>query len=80
VAEQRQPYQDVRREEGGFSIPALKWRSCCSWGAATRGDLFARDPSRPAGPFAVPGLFAPGARFRVEPRGERVLLLPSPRG
>jgi GNAT superfamily N-acetyltransferase len=76
VAEHRQPFADVRLEDGGFSIPALKWREL-RFVQALRpaGDVWVRDPARSPGPFAVPGLLPAGARYRVEDRGSRVLLV-----
>ena len=65
----------MRDEEGGFSIPELKWRELLFIGALRReGDAFVRDPSRPLPPFARPGLFPEGARFVATPRGRRIVI------
>ena len=69
----------MRDEEGGFSIPELKWRELLFIGALRReGFAFARDPARPLPPFARPGLFPEGVRFLAEPRGRRVLIVSLP--
>jgi hypothetical protein len=74
---EQEPFADVRDEEGGFSIPELKWRELLFIGALRPdGEAFVRDPSRPLPPFQRPGLFQDGARLRAVPRGRRVLLLP----
>ena len=79
LAEDQSPFADVRDEEGGFSIPELKWRELLFIGALCREGLaFVRDPGRPLPPFARPGLFSEGVRFLVEPRGRRVLIAPLP--
>lgn len=75
VAEEQQPFADVREEEGGFSLPELKWRELVFIGALRpEGDLFIRDPARPLPPFRIPDLFPGGARFAVARRGGRVLI------
>lgn len=75
VAEEQQPFADVREEEGGFSLPELKWRELVFIGALRpEGDAFVRDPARPLPPFRIPDLFPEGARFAVESRGGRVLI------
>ena len=79
LAEDQSPFADVRDEEGGFSIPELKWRELLFIGALRReGDAFVRDPGRPLPPFARPGLFPEGVRFLAEPRGRRVLIASLP--
>jgi len=76
MAEQQEPFADVVAVEGGFSIPELKWRELVFIRALVpEGDHFVRDPSRPLPPFRQPGLFPEGARFRVERRRGRVLVL-----
>ncbi|HXY39949.1 MAG TPA: hypothetical protein VEQ10_09775, partial [Vicinamibacteria bacterium] len=71
------PFLDVRPVEGGFSLPELKWRELLFVGALRRdGEAFVRDPSRPLPPFAVPGLFPAGVRFRASRQGERVVVRP----
>jgi hypothetical protein len=75
MAEEQSPFADVRDEEGGFSLPALKWRELLFIGALRRdGDVFVRDPERPLPPFAREGLFPEDSRFVAEGRGDRVLL------
>jgi GNAT superfamily N-acetyltransferase len=75
VAEHRQPFADVRFEQGGFTIPTLKWRELRFVGALRQdGEHWVRDPARPPGPFAVPGLLPPGARYQVSEHDGRVLL------
>ena len=79
MAEDQSPFADVRDEEGGVSIPELKWRELLFIGALRREGLaFVRDPARPLPPFARPGLFPEGARFAAEPRGRRILIVPLP--
>ena len=79
MAEDQSPFADVRDEEGGYSIPELKWRELLFIGALRPDrDAFVRDPARPLPPFARPGLFPEGARFRAEPRGRRILIVPLP--
>jgi hypothetical protein len=75
VAEEQQPFADVREEQGGFSIPELKWRELLFTGALRpEGGAYVRDPVRPLPPFRVPDLFPEGARFAAERRGRRVLI------
>jgi len=75
MAEHQEPFADVVLEEGGFSIPELKWRELVFVGAVRpEGDHWVREPSRPLPPFRDQGLFADGARFRIEPRGGRVIV------
>ena len=65
----------MRDEEGGFSIPALKWRELLFIGAVRpEGLAFVREPARPLPVFARPGLFPEGARFSAEARGPRILI------
>ncbi|MGE5126645.1 MAG: hypothetical protein ACM3PV_10140 [Betaproteobacteria bacterium] len=79
MAEELTPFLDVVLLEGGFSIPELKWRELLFVGALRpEGALFVRDPSRPLPPFAVPGLFPEGRRFRVERSGGRVIVRREP--
>ena len=76
MAEQQEPFADVVAAPGGFSIPELKWRELVFIRALVpEGDHFVRDPSRPLPPFRQPGLFPAGAKFRVERRRGRVLVL-----
>ena len=75
MAEEQSPFADVRDEDHGFSLPALKWRELLFIGAIRReGDPFVRDPSRPLPPFAREGLFPEGFRFAAEPKGDRILV------
>jgi hypothetical protein len=75
VAEEQSPFADVRDEDGGFSLPQLKWRELLFIGAIRReGEGFVRDASRPLPLFARPDLFPEGARFWAEPRAGRVVL------
>jgi len=77
MAEHQEPFADVVVEEGGFSIPELKWRELVFVGAVRpEGDHWVRDPSRPLPPFRDPSLFAEGRRFRIELRGGRVVVVP----
>jgi len=79
VAEEQSPFADVRDEDGGFSIPELKWRELLFIGAVRReGFAFVRDPARPLPAFARRGLFPEGVRFSAEIRGPRVLIRPLP--
>jgi hypothetical protein len=69
------PFEDVRLEAGGFSIPQLKWRELLFIGALRReADAYVRDPSRPLPPFRIGGLFPEGVRFKAVPSGGRVHL------
>jgi hypothetical protein len=77
VAEQQEPFADVVEVEDGFSIPSLKWRELLFVGALrAQDDHFVRDSARPMPPFRRGDLFPVGRRFRVEPRGDRVVVLP----
>ena len=79
MAEQQEPFADVRPVDDGFSIPALKWRELLFIGALRRdGDGFVRDPARPMPPFRRGDLFPAGRRFRAEAQGDRVLVRPAP--
>ena len=76
MAEQ-DPFADVVLVEGGFSSPELKWRELVFVRALVpEGDHFVRDPQRPLPPFARPGLFPEGSRFRVERVRGRVVVRP----
>jgi len=69
------PFEDVRAEEGGFSIPEQKWRELLFVGALRReGEHFLRDPARPLPPFRDPDLFPEAARFTATRAGGRVRL------
>jgi hypothetical protein len=69
------PFEDVRFDERGFSIPELKWRELLFVGAVrAEGSFFVRDASRPMPAFAAGELFPPGARFRAVRQGGRVRL------
>jgi len=77
MADEQQPFADVREEGGGFSIPDLKWRELVFVGALRRaadGRGWERDPSRPMPPFRGGDLFPAGERFFPERRGGRVLV------
>jgi len=78
MADEQQPFADVREEAGGFSIPGLKWRELLFTGAlrpAGDGRGYERDPSRPMPAFRAGELFPQGGRFLAEPlRGGRVLV------
>jgi hypothetical protein len=75
MAEEQEPFADVRGEAGGFSIPELKWRELLFIGALRpAGDGYERDPSRPMPPFRAGDPFPEGVRFRAERRGRRVLV------
>jgi hypothetical protein len=77
MAEEQQPFADVREEEGGFSIPELKWRELLFIGALVRaggGGWYERDASRPMPPFRAGDLFPVGVRFAAARRGRRVLV------
>jgi len=79
VAEEQTPFADVVAEEGGFSLPDLKWRELVFIGAMRRdGSVYLRDPGRPMPPFRAGELFPEGVRFRAEARGGRVWLRPEP--
>ena len=69
------PFADVVRVQGGFSIPELKWRELLFIRALVpEGDGYVRDPARPLPPFRDPDLFPVGARFRVERKAGRVVV------
>lgn len=82
MADEREPFADVRLLEDGLSLPELKWRELLFIGAlrAERGvpradDVtFVRDPERPLPPFRLPDLFPEGVRFRAGHEGRRVVL------
>jgi hypothetical protein len=79
MAEHQEPFADVTRVEGGFSIPRLKWRELLFIGALREdGSRWVRDPARPLPPFRIPDLFPDGVRLRAVLEGERVLLYPEP--
>ena len=68
-----EPFADVRKSSGGFSIPALKWRELVFIGALRpEGSGFVRDPSRPLPPFLEPDLFPEGVQFTIRRVGTRV--------
>ncbi len=72
---EQDPFADVVRVEGGFSIPELKWRELVFVRALVpEGDCFVRDASRPLPPFREGGLFPEGVRFRVERTEGRVVV------
>jgi hypothetical protein len=69
------PFEDIRLEDGGFSIPELKWRELLFVGALRReGEGYVRDPSRPLPPFRVADLFPEGVAFTAQRAGGRVRL------
>lgn len=77
MADEQEPFADVREEAGGLSIPELKWRELLFVGALRpvgEDAFYERDPSRPMPPFRKGDLFPEGARFRAERRGERVVV------
>jgi hypothetical protein len=75
--DRQEPFADVRDEEGGFSIPELKWRELLFVGALRPdGEGFVRDPARPLPPFRREGLFPTGVRFRAVRAGRRVVVRP----
>jgi hypothetical protein len=75
MADQQEPFADVRPEPGGFSIPELKWRELLFIGALRPdGEAFVRDPQRPLPPFRQADLFPEAARFRVRHAGGRVVV------
>jgi hypothetical protein len=78
VSHDLSPFADVvLLEDGGFSLPQLKWREILFIGALRRdGDAFVRDPVRPLPPFAAGELFPPGRRFSAAPDGVRVVIRP----
>ena len=75
MADEQEPFADVKITSGGFSIPELKWRELLFIGALRpEGDAFVRDPSRPLPPFRVPGLFPESVRFLVTRERERIVI------
>ncbi len=75
MADERQPFADVRLLEDGLSLPELKWRELLFIGALQAdGAAFVRDPLRPLPPFRIPDLFPEGVRFRASLQGRRVVL------
>lgn len=77
MADEQLPFADVRREEGGISIPDLKWRELLFIGAlrpAGKEGTYERDPARPLPPFRDGDPFPEGVRFRAERRVGRVLV------
>jgi hypothetical protein len=81
MADEREPFADVRREGEGFSIPELKWRELLFVGALRpEGDGFVRDPGRPLPPFREADLFPEGVRFTIVRAGGRVRVSRSSRG
>jgi hypothetical protein len=77
MADPQDPFADVLLEEGGFSIPELKWRELLFIGAMRpEGDGFVRDPARPLPPFRREGLFPEGVVLRAERARGRVILRP----
>jgi len=69
------PFEDVRFDEEGFSIPELKWRELLFIGALKPdGEAYRRDATRPLPPFRIPDLFPEGARFGARREGGRVRL------
>ena len=75
MAEEQSPFADVRDEDGGFSLPQLKWRELLFIGAIRKeGDHYVRDPSRPLPSFARSGLFPEDRRLSATLREGRILL------
>jgi len=75
LAEEDDPFEDVRETADGFSLPELKWRELVFVGAMrAEGALFVRDPSRPLPAFRRPDLFPEGQRFALTRSGRRVVL------
>jgi hypothetical protein len=75
LADEQEPFADVKLTSDGFSIPELKWRELLFIGALRRdGDAFVRDPSRPLPPFRIPDLFPESGRFLVAREAERVVI------
>ena len=75
MADEERPFEDVRREASGFSVPELKWRELLFVGALRAdGDVFVRDPSRPLPLFRDPDLFPEGVRLRARRDAGRVHL------
>jgi hypothetical protein len=79
MAEEQEPFADVVRFRGGFSMPELKWRELLFVGALRAdGAAFVRDPSRPLPPFRDGELFPAGVRFRVGREAGRAVVRPEP--
>jgi hypothetical protein len=77
MGDPQDPFADVVRVEGGFSIPELKWRELLFVGALRpEAGGFVRDPARPLPPFRQEGLFPGGVLFRAERSAGRVVLRP----
>jgi hypothetical protein len=75
MADEQEPFADVRLLEDGLSLPELKWRELLFIGAfRAEGATFVRDPSRPLPPFRLPDFFPEGVRFRASLEGRRVVL------
>ena len=75
MADEQEPFADVRMTAEGFSIPELKWRELLFVGALRPdGDAFVRDPERPLPSFRVPDLFPDRVRFHARASGGRVFL------
>jgi hypothetical protein len=79
MADEQQPFADVvLLEEGGFSLPELKWRELLFIGALrAEGATFVRDPSRALPSFRLPGLFPDGMPFQATREGGRVVVRPA---
>lgn len=79
MAEEQQPFADVRVEAEGFSIPELKWRELLFVGALRPdGEAYVRDPARPLPLFRVADLFPENVRFQARPAGPRVWIRRAP--
>jgi hypothetical protein len=75
VADEQEPFEDVRETEDGFSLPELKWRELVFVGALrAEAGTFVRDPARDLPPFRRPDLFPEGQRFTVRRAGGRMVL------
>jgi len=76
VADEQLPFADVvLLEDGGFSIPPLKWRELLFVGAVrAEGQGFVREPSRALPSFRIDDLFPSGVRFEAVFQGGRVVL------
>ena len=75
MADQREPFVDVRVTEDGFSIPELKWRELVFVGAVRlEHGRWVRDPSRPLPVFRAPDLLPEGVGFRVVCREGRAFV------